>query len=47
MEHLVLVGSTHGNEWTGAYLLKHLEKNKGILASKFFQTHYILLTKSF
>ena len=41
MEHLVLVGSTHGNEWTGAYLLKHLETNKDILASKFFHTHYL------
>ena len=28
MKDLVLIGSTHGNEWTGAYLLKHLEKQE-------------------
>ena len=41
MKHLVLIGSTHGNEWTGAYLIRHLEANKNILASDNYQTHYI------
>ena len=41
MKHLVLIGSTHGNEWTGAYLIRHLEANKNILASDSYQTHYI------
>ena len=45
IKHMVLVGGSHGNEWTGAYLLKYLENDKAILASESFSTHYIFANK--